>query len=150
MSLFSDEFKRRVNDYFPSLGNRPPGLGSGGLLGLIESMFSSTDNGKGASQVGVEDAGGYTTESDVEGHLQEIDPGAWFVSGSPVTATGSSQNVAHGLGRTPRLVFPILVSGHDGSGGAGTQFPDWSPGAHDATNAKFTMVAGATFIVIAV
>lgn len=34
--------------------------------------LNSTTNGEGASIIGIEDAGGYTTETDVEGALQEI------------------------------------------------------------------------------
>lgn len=73
MSLFSDELKRRVNDYFPALGDRPPGMGSGGLLGLIESVLSSVDSGKGASQVGVENADGVlVAATDVEAAITEV------------------------------------------------------------------------------
>lgn len=36
------------------------------------SDLNSTDNGKGASIIGIEDTGGYTSETDVEGALQEI------------------------------------------------------------------------------
>ena len=72
MSLFTAEEKRRINDYYPALGDRPPGLGSGGLLALIESRLSSVDTGYGASQIGVEDANSYFTADNLEDILDEL------------------------------------------------------------------------------
>lgn len=72
MSLFTAEQKRRLNDYFPSIGDRDPGMGTGGLLGLIESVLSSTASGQGASQVGVEDAAANFAAADLEGVLAEM------------------------------------------------------------------------------
>lgn len=71
-----------------------------------------------------------------------------FVSAEQ-TATGASQNVAHGLGATPSLVLVTITNGHDGAAGAGTQVPDIAEGAHDDTNVVVTVTAGATFKVFA-
>jgi hypothetical protein len=108
----------------------------------LAALLASTANGEGASIVGVEDAGGFTAQTDVEGHLQEIDPGAWFKS-TEQTGTGAILDVPHGLGRAPRLVL-VLVS--DNNGGAAI----WSEGATDATNVKIDMTTGAKFYVVAV
>jgi len=59
------------------------------------------------------------------------------------TGTGSSQNVAHGLGSTPSLVW-FAVSEDP----AGTGF-DVAPGAHDATNCVFTVTTGVKFFAYA-
>lgn len=59
------------------------------------------------------------------------------------TGTGSSQNVAHGLGSTPSMVW-FSVSEDP----AGTGF-DVTPGAHDATNCVFTVTAGVKYYVFA-
>jgi hypothetical protein len=72
MSLFTTEEKRRVNDYHPGLGDREPGLGSDGLLGLIADRLGSTDEGYGASAIGVEDAAGHFTGTDLETVLAEL------------------------------------------------------------------------------
>ena len=94
MSLFTDEEKRRVNSHYPSLGDRPPGLGTGGLLGLIESMLSSTDTGKGASQVGYADTPGSVVGIDVEQVLDEIT--------TPLTLT---------VGAEAGETFPVTIAG---------------------------------------
>lgn len=65
------------------------------------------------------------------------------------TATGSSQDVAHGLGGTPTRVLVVPTAGHDGSSGAGTQAPTITEGQHDETNVKATVTAGAKFKVYA-
>lgn len=59
------------------------------------------------------------------------------------TGTGASQNVAHGLGQTPRQVWATVTD--SGTTGIYTLVP----GAHDATNAKFTVTSGVKFIVFA-
>lgn len=71
-----------------------------------------------------------------------------FVS-TEQTATGSSQNVAHGLAATPALVLIVPTAGHDGAGGAGTQMPTIAEGAHDGTNVVVTVTAGAKFKALA-
>jgi hypothetical protein len=78
-----------------------------------------------------------------------IQPSAWFQS-TEQTGTGSLQNVAHGLGRVPALVIVRVTAGHNGSGGAGTQFPVVVDGPSSITNAQVTVTAGAKFRVLAV
>ena len=58
-------------------------------------------------------------------------------------ATGVEQDIAHGLGAVPTAV---LVSVTDDNGAAFTI----TEGAHDATNVKVTVTAGAKFKVIAI
>ena len=89
MSLFTAEVKRRINSYFPSLGDRAPGMGTGGLLGLVESMLSSVANGKGASQVGVEDAATNFTGTDVEAVLAELYTAATTGGSDAITDTNA-------------------------------------------------------------
>lgn len=71
-----------------------------------------------------------------------------FVSGQ-VSATGSAQNVAHGLGVAPSLVMVVPVGGHDNGGGAGDYFPVITPGSHTTTNVVVTVTAGSKFQVLA-
>jgi hypothetical protein len=66
-----------------------------------------------------------------------------------VTATGASQNVAHGLGVVPAGVLIVPTKGHDGAGAAGTEFPDSTEGVHTTTNVLVTVEAGAKFKVMA-
>ena len=70
-----------------------------------------------------------------------IAPGGRFIS-TEQTGTGAPQNVAHGLGTTPSMVWWSLS---DCPAGAFTL----APGAHDATNAKFTVTSGVKFYVFA-
>lgn len=65
------------------------------------------------------------------------------------TATGASQNVAHGLGAVPAGVLIVPTKGHDGAGAAGTEFPDSTEGVHTTTNVLVTVEAGAKFKVMA-
>ncbi len=81
------------------------------------------------------------------GRASNLATAAMFRS-TPQTGTGSAQNIAHGFGSTPSMVFAFATAGHNGSGGAGTQMPTLTPGTHDATNAVFTCTAGATYIVV--
>lgn len=63
------------------------------------------------------------------------------------TGTGSSQNVAHGLGVVPSLV---LVAPYDNSASGSTPFTfTIAEGAHDSTNVKVTATSGLTYKVIA-
>lgn len=73
---------------------------------------------------------------------------AVFVS-TEQTATGASQNVAHGLGVVPAAVLVVPTAGHDGAGAAGVQFPDIVEGVHTTTNVVVTVEAGAKFKVLA-
>ncbi|CAB4127208.1 hypothetical protein UFOVP75_84 [uncultured Caudovirales phage] len=66
-----------------------------------------------------------------------------------VTATGSSQNVAHGLGVIPAAVLVVPEVGCDGAGATGTQMPAIAEGSHDATNVKVTVTAGAKVKILA-
>lgn len=58
------------------------------------------------------------------------------------TGTGSSQNVAHGLARTPAFVLIIPT---ELTGGA----YDVAEGAHDGTNVVVTVTSGEKFIAVA-
>lgn len=70
-----------------------------------------------------------------------IAPGSLFKS-TEQTGTGSSQNIAHGLGTTPSMVWwaPSSLSGNAAT---------FVPGAHDATNCKMTVTAGEKFYIFA-
>ena len=59
-----------------------------------------------------------------------------------VTGTGSEQDVPHGLGATPSLVFAVAS---DLTGGPYTV----TYGTHDATNCKVTATTGEKFVVVA-
>ena len=77
------------------------------------------------------------------GALAPFTPAAKFQSGVR-TATGSSENIAHGLGVTPSLV---LISIYDTNG---VSLPiAAAEGAHDATNLKVTVTASVKYKVIA-
>lgn len=69
-------------------------------------------------------------------------PGSKFTS-TEQTGNGSSQNIAHGLGTTPSLVWwaPSSLSGNAAT---------FVPGAHDATNIKMTVTNGEKYYVFAV
>lgn len=69
--------------------------------------------------------------------------GATFFS-TQQTGTGSSQDIAHGLGSTPRLVFAIP----DDIGGGGVFSVSY--GAHDATNVKVTFSNGQKYRIVAI
>ncbi len=71
--------------------------------------------------------------------------GQIFVS-SETTGTGASQNVAHGLGRTPEKVF-VAVTEHPGTPDTGAF--DVAEGAHDATNVVLTVTVNVKFKVMA-
>ena len=66
-----------------------------------------------------------------------------------VTATGSAQNVAHGLAVVPAGVLVVPTKGHNGAGAAGAEFPDSAEGTHTSTNVVVTVEAGAKFKVMA-
>lgn len=80
-----------------------------------------------------------------DGAAAKLATAAFYQSPSPVTATGSSQAVAHGLAAAPRAYWVEVLSGHNGSGAAGTQVPTITWGTVDGTNLTVTVSAGATF-----
>jgi hypothetical protein len=59
------------------------------------------------------------------------------------TGTGSSQNIAHGLGVVPSLVLASVYNSDS--------IDTWTvvEGVHDATNLKFTVTSGVGYKVIA-
>lgn len=65
-----------------------------------------------------------------------------FFKSTEQTGTGSSQNVAHGLGVTPGLVFVMVTD-------AGSTYV-LTEGTHDATNVVVTVTSGKKFKVIAI
>lgn len=65
-----------------------------------------------------------------------------FVS-SETTGTGSSQNVAHGLGRTPTKVLISLTEFSSGTN------VDVAEGSHTSTNVVVTVTSGVKFKVLA-
>lgn len=71
-----------------------------------------------------------------------IAPGSRFTS-TEQTGTASAQNVAHGLGSTPSLVWWSV------SDSGATGIYTLVPGAHDATNCKFTVTSGVKYYVFA-
>lgn len=75
-------------------------------------------------------------------HAGGIAPASLF-SSTEQTGTGSAQNVAHGLGSTPSLVW-FAVSEDP----AGIGF-DVALGAHGATNCVFTVTSGVKFFAYA-
>lgn len=62
------------------------------------------------------------------------------------TATGSAQDVAHGLGVVPSAVV-VIPTEHSGTPDTGAF--DIAEGAHDATNVKVTITADVKFKVLA-
>lgn len=65
------------------------------------------------------------------------------------TATGSAQNIAHGLAATPAGVLVVPTAGHDGAGAAGDKMPTITEGAHGSTNVVVTASQGSKFKVFA-
>lgn len=65
------------------------------------------------------------------------------------TATGSAQNVAHGLAAAPTIVTTSIEVGHDGAGATGDKVPTITQGTHTSTNVVITVTAGAKFRVFA-
>lgn len=72
-----------------------------------------------------------------------MNPINWFKS-TEQTGTGSSQNVAHGLGRAPKKVM-VMVTEYSGTGAF-----DIAEGAHTSTNVVVTVTSGLKFVVVAV
>lgn len=67
-----------------------------------------------------------------------------FFKSTEQTGTGSEQNIAHGLGRTPSLVW---VSSSDDNGVTGAI--TLTEGTHDSTNVKVTATTSAKYKVLA-
>lgn len=65
-----------------------------------------------------------------------------FFKSTEQTGTGSAQNIAHGLGVTPGLVFAFVTD-------AGSTYV-LTEGTHDATNVVVTVTSGKKFKVIAI
>lgn len=61
------------------------------------------------------------------------------------TGTGSSQNIAHGLGVVPGLVF-FMITSDTATQATGATYVE---GAHDSTNLKMTVTSGAKFKIVA-
>ena len=66
-----------------------------------------------------------------------------FFKSTEQTGTGSSQNVAHGLARTPSLVIVIPTNSD-----ATTNYT-FTEGTHDGTNVVVTATSGAKYKVVA-
>lgn len=75
---------------------------------------------------------------------QAIAPVKMFQS-TVQTGTGSSQNVAHGLGVVPRAVLLSVYDSVVGASGVWLM----TEGVHDATNVKATVTSGVKFKVLA-
>ncbi len=94
---------------------------------------------------GLTTVGGYTdstvTNSDIAANTIQAGKLSFFKS-TEQTGTGSEQNIAHGLGRTPALVIVFPTEGD------GNAF-DIAEGTHDSTNVKITTGAAVKFKVIA-
>ncbi len=67
-----------------------------------------------------------------------------FVSAEQ-TGNGSAQNIAHGLGETPRTVA-AFVTGWSGAAPSGATI---TAGTHDATNVVFTVTTNIKYIAVA-
>lgn len=68
-----------------------------------------------------------------------------FFKSTEQTANGASQNVAHGLGRTPALVLVMVTELPAGLAGGF----DIAEGAHDGTNVVVTITNACKYIVFA-
>ena len=76
-------------------------------------------------------------------HFQRGFYGAGMFISAETTGTGSSQNVAHGLGVVPSKVVVVPTEF------ASNLAYDYAAGSHDATNAVVTVTSGAKFVVMA-
>jgi len=85
---------------------------------------------------------GYVRLNEGSDEANGLVAGAVFQS-AEVTGNGASQNTAHGLGVVPSLCWAVFTNI---SGGAATI----TIGAHDATNAKFTVTNGEKYRVYAI
>ena len=87
-------------------------------------------------------SGGGQWNVDTGGKAPGLMTGAYFKS-TEQTGTGSSQNVAHGLGVTPSIVWWSVSQTATGTF-------TMTPGTHDSTNLKFTLTSGAKFYAFAI
>lgn len=119
-----------LGDFFAEVLTRITNLGASGEL-TIDTIAEST-SGSGVTVDGclVKD-----------GRAAALATAAMFHS-TEQTGTGSEQDVAHGLGAAPSLVFAYFTE-LDGNAA------DIADGTHDATNAKFTVTSGQKFRVVA-
>lgn len=65
------------------------------------------------------------------------------------TGTGASQDIAHGLGATPTMVWWAVSDAAAGLTAGPPPVLVMTPGAHDATNIKMTVSTGVKFYVFA-
>jgi len=75
-----------------------------------------------------------------------IPTGSYFTS-TEQTGTGAAQNVAHGLGATPSMVWWSISDAAAGLTAGPPPVLSIAPGAHDATNCVFTVSTGVKFYV---
>ena len=114
------------------------------------TALSSTDSGKGASQVGIEDALGNFTSTDVEGALAELAAGGGG-GGGGVTGVTASSPLASSGGATPDISLTGTVSvslggtGITSAGAAGNVLTsdgtDWTSAAPANVNVGSTYLA---------
>lgn len=77
-------------------------------------------------------------------------PSGTFFASTEQTGTGASQDIAHGLGSTPSLVWWSISDAAAGLAAGPPPVLSLVPGAHDATNIKMTVSTGVKFHVYAV
>ena len=126
------------------------GLGSDGPVGvgdILANAVTTTTIAAGAVTAPKLGALAVTTPAIAAGAVTKAKAAA-FVS-TEQTATGASQNVAHGLGVVPAAVLVVPTAGNDGAGAAGTQTATIVEGAHTSTNVVVTVTAGSKFKVFA-
>jgi hypothetical protein len=69
---FTAEQKRLINSYYPNLGVVPPNIGSGGLLGVIESTVNEALEGLGDPVAGAAAGTGVTAADPLVGQVQQV------------------------------------------------------------------------------
>jgi len=80
-------------------------------------------------------------DGDANGTIRLEDGGNKYFASAETAGTGSSQNVAHGLGVVPDVVIVELTEFAD------TLAVDVAKGTHTSTNAVVTVTSGAKFIL---
>ena len=118
------------------------------------AVYLSDDGGWSATAGTVRKRVGTFLDNSATTGVVELAPQASFSSetlsgafiSSEQTGSGSLQSIAHGLGRVPTTIIPILTTTASGANSAvlGT-----SGDASDATNVKITVTNTAKYIVIA-
>lgn len=116
------------------------------------TALSSTDSGKGASQVGIQDALGNFTSTDVEGALAELAAGGGGGGGGGVTSVTASSPLASSGGATPDISLTGTVSvslggtGITAAGAAGNVLT--SDGTDWASTAPANVNVGNTYLAV--